>query len=207
MVHAKARGLVTSIVTNGFRLDALLDTHARDLDWVGLSIDSANERIQQALGRGTGSHVADAVRLAERCSALGVRVKLNSVVTALNWHEDLSALVRRVEPERWKVFQVLPMEGQNDGSVERLLITRPQFGTFVERHEPLAAEGFAPVVEDNDAMRGSYIMVDPLGRFFGNATGRHVYSAPILEVGVHAALAQAGFEPSKFEARGGRYPW
>src|SRR5690606_26049000 len=35
--HSKSRGLVTSIVTNGFRLDALLDDHADVLDWVGLS--------------------------------------------------------------------------------------------------------------------------------------------------------------------------
>ncbi len=56
-------------------------------------------------------------------------------------------------------------------------------------------------------MRGSYVMVDPLGRFFGNATGRHVYSQPILDVGVDAALAQVGFVPTKFEARGGTYAW
>ncbi len=69
------------------------------------------------------------------------------------------------------------------------------------------AEGLGPVAEGNDDMQGSYVMVDPLGRFFGNATGRHVYSAPILEVGVEAALAQVGVSTAKFEARGGRYTW
>ncbi len=205
--HAKSRGLVTSIVTNGFRLDRLLDDHADALDWVGLSVDSGQEDVQQALGRGTGDHVANSIRLAGRCRALGLRVKLNSVVTALTWEEDMTALVQAMQPERWKAFQVLPMAGQNDGSVEDLLITAEQFEAFVARHAPLAAEGLAPVVEDNDAMRGSYVMIDPLGRFFGNATGRHVYSQPILQVGVRAALAEVGFEPEKFEARGGRYAW
>lgn len=205
--HAKARGLVTSLVTNGFRLDALLDDHAEALDWVGLSVDSGDEAVQAALGRGKGGHVARSIRLADRCRDEGVRVKLNSVVTTLTWQEDLSWLVRRVRPERWKVFQVLPMAGQNDGRVEDLLLTDARFQAFVDRHAPLAAEGLAPVVEDNDAMRGSYVMIDPAGRFFGNATGRHVYSAPILEVGVAAALREVGFEPSKFEARGGRYAW
>lgn len=205
--HAKSEGLVTSIVTNGFRLDGLLDTHADALDWVGLSVDSGREDVQHALGRGNGDHVANSIRLAHRSREHGLRVKLNSVVTALTWDEDMSGLVRAMQPERWKAFQVMPIAGQNDGSVEDLLITAAQFRAFIDSHAHLATEGLAPVVEDNDAMRGSYVMVDPLGRFFGNATGRHVYSAPILEVGVDAALAQVGFVPAKFEARGGRYAW
>lgn len=204
---SKDLGFVTCVVTNGARLGRLLDSHAAFVDWVGLSVDSGIEDVQTALGRGTGGHVAAAIEHAERCRSLEIRLKLNTVVTALTWQEDLSWLVRRIQPERWKVFQVLPMGGQNDGSVEDLMIGAEQFGAFVEQHGHLAAEGFAPIVEDNDAMRGSYVMVDPLGRFFGNATGRHVTSDPILEVGVDHALSQVGFSPSKFVARGGVYPW
>lgn len=207
VAHAKSVGLVTSVVTNGFRLDPLLDAHAADLDWVGLSVDSADARVEVALGRGDQDYVRRSLVLADRCRSLGVRVKLNTVVTALNCEEDMSAFVRRFQPERWKVFQVLPIAGQNDGKVEPLLIDAAAFRAFLERHAPLAAEGLAPIAEANDDMRGSYVMVDPLGRFFGNATGRHIYSAPILEVGVEAALAQVGVSTAKFEARGGRYAW
>ncbi len=205
--HAKALGLTTSIVTNGARLDPLLDRHGASLDWVGLSADSSDEAVQQALGRGRGDHVERTILRGDLARRAGVRVKLNTVVTAATWREDMAAFVSRVAPERWKVFQVLPMKGQNDGHVEDLLVTPEQFAAFVERHQPLAAVGMAPVVEDNDAMRGSYAMIDPLGRFFGNATGEHVYSEPILEVGVAAALAQVGFSAAKFEDRGGRYAW
>ena len=38
--------------------------------------------------------------------------------------------------------------------------------------------------ESNELMRGSYVMVDPAGRFFDNVEGGHTYSRPILEVGV-----------------------
>lgn len=205
--RAKEVGFVTSVVTNGARLDRLLDGHAEALDWVGLSVDSAVESVEIALGRSRGGHVARSLRQADHCRACGVRVKLNTVVTALNWAEDMSAFVRLMRPERWKVFQVLPIAGQNDGKVEPLLITHAEFSDFVRRHAHLASEGMGPVVEENDAMRGSYVMVDPLGRFFGNATGRHVYSDPILEVGVDVALAQVGVVPAKFDARGGVYPW
>jgi radical S-adenosyl methionine domain-containing protein 2 len=128
-------------------------------------------------------------------------------VTALSWEEDMSAFVRRVQPARWKVFQVLPVGGQNDGLVEPLLITPDQFRAFVERHALLRAEGLGPVTEDNDAMTNSYVMVDPLGRFYGNAAGRYVYSDPILSVGVDVALAQVGWEPDRFVNRGGVYDW
>ncbi len=204
---SKARRFVTSIVTNGARLDTLLGNNAADLNWVGLSVDSAVESVEVALGRSRGHHVADSMRLAARCRDLGIRVKLNTVVTALNADEDMSAFVRAMAPERWKVFQVLPMKGQNDGVVEPLLISPAAFGSFILRHQALASEGLAPVVEDNDAMRGSYAMIDPEGRCFGNATGEHVYSRPILEVGVEAALAEVGVSAEKFELRGGRYSW
>jgi radical S-adenosyl methionine domain-containing protein 2 len=207
VAEGRRLGFVTSLVTNGSRLDRLLEHHAPDLDWVGLSVDSAREEVEVALGRSRGSHVERSVALADRARSAGVRVKLNTVVTRLTCDEDMSPLVRRIRPERWKVFQVLPIGGQNDGAVEPLLVSRDEFRAFVDRHAGLADDGLAPIVEDNDAMKGSYVMVDPLGRFYGNATGRHVYSAPILSVGVEAALSQVGFSPSKFDARGGRYSW
>lgn len=205
--HAKTIGLHTAVVTNGAFLDALLERHRTDLDWVGLSVDSANETTQVNLGRGQGDHVARAVALAALCKQSGVRVKLNTVVTALNWWEDLGSLVRRIRPERWKVFQVLRIVGQNDVAVQDLLVSGAQFRAFVARHAYLAGEGLAPVPEDNDLMMGSYVMVDPLGRFFSNSNGCHSYSSPILEVGVQAAWAEVAFDEDKFHRRGGRYEW
>lgn len=125
----------------------------------------------------------------------------------MNYLEDMSAMVRRVRPERWKVFQVLPVSGQNDGSVEELLISPLQFEVFVKRHQPLEAEGFSPVVETNELMKDSYVMINPQGQFYNTTTGRHVYSSPILEVGVETALAQVGWNVENFLAREGIYAW
>ncbi|AUX43643.1 uncharacterized protein SOCE26_050950 [Sorangium cellulosum] len=112
-----------------------------------------------------------------------------------------------MRPARWKVFQVLPVAGQNDGSVEDLLIDGDQFRAFVARHRHLEAEALNPIAEDNEAMTDSYAMIDPSGRFYGNSSGRHVASAPILDVGIDAALAQVGFVPERLAARGGVYAW
>jgi radical S-adenosyl methionine domain-containing protein 2 len=52
--------------------------------------------------------------------------------------------------------------------------------SYVERHAHLATDTLAVVAEDNAAMTGSYIMIDPMGRLFDNVDGRLVYGQPIL---------------------------
>lgn len=205
--QARDLGFVNTLVTNGKRLRRVLDTARGCVDWVGLSVDSADESTQAALGRGGGDHVARSIEHFRLLHHLGIRVKLNTVVTSLNWREDMTAFVLKARPERWKVFQVLSIEGQNTGKVEPLLITAEQFSSFVERHGGLKGHGITIADESNDDMTGSYAMIDPLGRFFSNVCGRYVYSSPILEVSVTAAFRAVTFDAARFDARGGRYDW
>jgi hypothetical protein len=50
-------------------------------------------------------------------------------------------------------------------------------------------------------------MIDPLGRFYSNCSGRYLYGRPILDVGVKASLADVGCDAEKFVRRGGMYEW
>lgn len=204
--RAAARGITTSVVSNGARLAALIDRHGDALDWIGLSVDSGDEAVNVQLGRGRGDHVARTIALAAHARSRGISIKLNTVVTALNRDEDFGPIVRQLQPERWKVFQVLPIAGQNDGEgqLEGLEITAAALVAYAERHR---AQGLAPIIEDNDAMTGSYVMIDPMGRFFDNVDGRLSYGPPILEVGVERALAGVRWERERLVARGGLYPW
>jgi radical S-adenosyl methionine domain-containing protein 2 len=204
--RADALDITTCVVSNGERLRPLIEQHAAALHWIGLSVDSSDEATSQRLGRGQGNHIDRSIELAEFARQHGIRIKLNTVVTAQNHHEDLTALVRRLRPERWKIFQVLPIAGQNDG-IEPLLVSTPQFRSYVERHAHLAGPDLDVVAEDNAAMTGSYIMIDPMGRFFDNLDGRLIYGPPILDVGVERAFASVRFERERMVARGGIYPW
>ncbi len=207
---AKARGVTTMLVTNGSRLSAeCVSRFEGSLDWVTLSIDSALPGTNVALGRavagrrplGPGEYLDVGARIREA----GMRLKVNTVVTSLNAAEDMTALLRALRPERWKVLRVLPVEGQNSGRVEPLLCPAGAFQSFVERHRGLEAEGITLVPEDNADMRGSYAMVDPAGRFFDNAGGGHRYSEPILSRGLEEAWCQVRFSMERFDQRGGRY--
>ena len=63
------------------------------------------------------------------------------------------------------------------------------------------------IPESNDAIKGSYVMVDPAGRFFNNTKAAYNYSLPILEVGIKNALETMNYNIEKFIDRGGIYNW
>jgi len=207
--HAKDIGLVTMLVTNGTRLDAKYRARiVPNLDWVSLSIDAADPHVMALMGRGNAKFHALCVRRWEELSAVPhLRLKVNTVVTRQNLHDDMRDLIRRLRPARWKVFQVLPVRGQNDSVVEPLLVTQDEFEGWVERHRELDPEGISLVAEDNRDLTGTYLMLDALGRFFSNRTGGHAYTDSLLDVGVWEAIRQVGWDTEGFMARKGIYEW
>ncbi len=200
---SKDAGMTTMLVTNGSRLtDSFLAANRAVLDWVSLSVDSASEDVERELGRGSGGHVALIRDAARRARRFGLRIKVNSVVTSHNWQEDMHGLLSELSPDRWKVFQMLPIAGENDGASAQLAVTRDQFHAFLDRHADLD-----PIGEDNDAMTRSYVMLDPLGRFFQNDGGRYRVGPSIFEAGALQAFATVGWDREKFLERGGLYEW
>ena len=118
----------------------------------------------------------------------------------------MSNYITELEPVRWKIFQCLPIDGENFGEgalrqVEQFLITDEQFKGFIERHTHVPQL----VPESNDLMKQSYFIVDEYFRFIDNGTGRT--SQSILAVGVDAAIKESGFIEKKYLDRGGRYNW
>jgi radical S-adenosyl methionine domain-containing protein 2 len=207
---AHEAGAVTALVTNGSLLDErTLDALAGVLDWVTISVDSLRPPTLQAIGRTTRGRAMDADayrRLCAQVKARGYHLKINTVVNAANWLEEMTDFITTVLPERWKILQVLPVRGQNSHKVDPFIISPEQFDDFVDRHLGVRDHGVTIVREDNDAMRGSYAMVDPAGRFFDAvAPWGYTYSEPILSVGVDTAISQIFISREKFLARGGSY--
>lgn len=203
ITQAKELGMTTMVVTNASRLTRpYLERLQGLLDWISISIDSASEAIQQQMGRGHGNHVAIVRNIAPVVRQMGFRLKINTVVTAINRHDDMSDLISELAPDRWKVFQMLPIKGENDDAIPALAISADEFRAYIAHHKTLN-----PVAEDNAAMTGSYVMLDALGRLFHNTSGRHEYSRPILDVGLRAALTDVEWNTARFLQRGGLYDW
>ena len=209
---AKVHGMVTSIVTNGSGISPQwLDSVNGCLDWIALSIDTIDPEKLIRIGRAVSGKVPitpeEYRRMAGDIKRRGIRLKVNTVVTSATWKEDFSGFIRLLKPERWKMFQVLRVNGQNDRHIADYSVSAERFDAYVQRNCIVEQENITVVPENNRLMTKSYVMVDPAGRFFDNAKGAYTYSDPILEVGIHAALKTVSIDPDRFLLRRGKYDW
>lgn len=195
--RAKSYGFRVSAITNGSRVDAeLISLIAENLGCIGFSVDSINHKTNLIIGRSEKNKVMDTNKVRSDIHTLQklnpeIDIKINTVVNSNNFNEDLSSFIRNVNPSKWKVFKVLPSQGYNS------TITDAMFRVFLDKHSE-----FESIIasEDNNEMMDSYIMIDPLGRFFQNSnlTDGYVYSQPIVEIGIKKALSQINFSIDKF---------
>ena len=209
--EANALGFDLSIISNGYLMtDGFIKKWAPKLQIIGISVDSPCVNTNLKIGRAnksgkqiTISRVADIFRLA-RFYNRKIECKLNTVVNAINWTEDFHSLIKETAPDRWKVFKMLPIADTREISDQQapLKITDEQFNYFLENHKRLI-NIMSP--EDNDAMTESYLMIDPLGRFYQNESHnenyKHAMSDPVYEVGVAKALRQIAFSYDKYKNR------
>ena len=175
-----------------------------------MSTDTVDPEKMKRIGRTTRSgplSETDYLRIMEMLRQRSIRMKVNTAVSRINHEENLAGFIANARPERWKLLQVLPVGGQNDGLVDRFVITDEEFAHYVARNRYVESMGITVVPESNELMTGSYVMVDPAGRFFDNVAGAHVYSRPINQVGVDAALKEVSVDPYRFRLRDGLYDW
>ncbi|NOC45731.1 viperin family antiviral radical SAM protein [Ruegeria sp. HKCCD7559] len=196
-------GFDVSIITNGSRLDSeTMSALAPHLDWLGVSLDAADMRTNKAIGREDRRSrqldpeaLRDSVATA-RSNNPDLKLKINTVVSSQNHEADLTRVIARLSPHKWKILRALPM------TTTAGMVTDEQFRAFVHRHRSLTD---IIRVEDNADMLKSYLMIDPKGRFFQNHNDAlkegYRYSRPILDVGPGAALESAGFSAFGFANR------
>jgi len=202
---AKGMGFVVSIVSNGYSLNRnVIFELSPFVDWIGLSIDSASEAVEVALGRGNGGHVKNVLELAEIVHQAGIKLKINTTVTSQNWREDMRPLIRRLKPDRWKVFQILHIRDQNDLHFDELSITDDQFNYFkCLNQEPI--EGCTPVFESNHEMIDSYFMLSPSGKAMSNRDGTNRVFTDLASIN-HQNITQI-LDIQRYLDRGGVYSW
>lgn len=202
-----------SIVTNGSKVtERWLRKYGRFVDIIAVSCDSFNEQINIEIGRGNGDNVQQLRRIKKWCQQYGIKFKMNTVVCSLNWQEDMSAMIKELDPFRWKCFQVLLVGGENDNKsmkgrgkeFDKFSITDEQFESFCQRHRHVG-DRFIP--EPNNVMAKSYLLLDEYMRFMDKGSGVEKTSDSILKVSVAEALSQVEWDVESFEKRGGVYDW
>lgn len=200
--EAQIKGMKLSAVTNGSQLDdEFIQIISECFDTIGLSVDFMNDKTNLLIGREEKNRAMDIEKLIQQVKLLkrlkpDLKVKINTVVNKLNYQEFLGDFIDRINPDKWKVFQMLPMTKQS-----RLLeIDKFEFKLFIENHKKYKEILYE---ESNTKMRESYLMIDPLGRFFQNnkIEQGYTYSKPIHEVGIEQAFSEISFDKNKFLSR------
>lgn len=211
-----------SIVTNGSRLtEEWMDRFAAFIDIIAVSCDSFDEKTCRRLGRMERDvkvkgrpqrEIVFAVR--DMCRRHGVIFKVNSVITSINVDEDNTETIADLAPARWKVFQMLLVDGENDGDgakdqarrkrASRLTVSDEKFDDYVRRHRDVLGDVVVP--ESNTDMRASYWLLDEHLRFLDCSTGGKKPSVCLLE-DPDLAIVQANFDVDAFRRRRGEYEW
>ncbi|MCG2607928.1 viperin family antiviral radical SAM protein [Acinetobacter sp. SM34] len=185
-----------SAITNGslFNVENI-ELIAKNFSSIGISVDSLNEQTNLAIGRTSKkgvfnpSEVLTAINYIKEHNP-NIEIKINTVVNKLNISEDLSNFIAQAQPKKWKIFKLLPVYSN------KLEILNQEFSQFLGRHS-----NFESIIsaEDNNDMTESYLMIDPLGRFFQNGPADgYNYSAPLWETSAEIALQQINFDSQKF---------
>jgi len=211
IIHAKEQGAFTSLISNGTLLgENLLDLIQDSIDMIGLSIDSNRLEVENALGRtfknldernSKFSHVNLIKNRARLINNYNIPLKINTIVTPLNWKENLTDLMCELKPKRWKVLEIHHINGVNNNFFEEIgQLEKWQFQQFLDCHKSLN-----PVVEDSNIISESYCMITPDGRFYQDTDDDYQYSTPILEVGALYAFKQINFSQVKYFKREGDY--
>eukprot|EP00768_Dysnectes_brevis_P008228 gnl/Dysnectes_brevis/7317_a12156_262.p1 GENE.gnl/Dysnectes_brevis/7317_a12156_262~~gnl/Dysnectes_brevis/7317_a12156_262.p1 ORF type:complete len:300 (-),score=109.09 gnl/Dysnectes_brevis/7317_a12156_262:23-922(-) len=200
---------VTSVITNGHYITREWLVRAKPyLDILGISFHSASRGTAEEMGfrprARTHTHdvIQHALDLSRWCHELGIAFKVNTVVNACNVDEHLAPFIARLNPCRWKVFQVLPLGDEVDKS---LLVSRHQFEGFVARQR-ISHPDLPMIPEPNEVMQNSYVLIDHRGRFLDCGQGSKRVAGPsIVEVGLQKAFETVTFDHRAFMERDGLY--
>lgn len=202
---AKKHGFTVSITTNGSKLTQdLIQKMIGCVDWIGLSVDSCLDDIEQKLGRGLGDHVTKCLESAYYIHKAGIKLKVNTCVNSLTYQENMVPLIRMLNPDRWKVLQMMHIDGENDFARD-LEISHSDFRYFVERHRNVVLENFtSPVFESAEDMECSYFMLTPSGMVKSDKDRKIKLTSlsEVVSIGIDNFISEI-----KYQERGAIYNW
>lgn len=202
---AKDMGFTVSVVTNAALLNEKnLMEMSEYVDWIGISVDSSDEDIEKQLGRGNGDHVEYTRKVCKLVRENGIKLKINSTITKLNHLEDMKPFISSLAPDRWKVFQILHMKGQNDDALD-LTLTSEEFDIFKNINGGLMlSNGSYPTFESAEDMLNSYFIIGPDGNIL-LSKGNQRSTIPFESLENMELIDLV--DEDKYLERGGNYDW
>lgn len=206
ITHAQDIDVSPSIVSNGSLIrEKWMQRYGHMLDALAISCDSFDPVTLFKIGRYAPSrdHLQQLHNVRDWCDMHDIHFKINTVVCQPNKKETLHE-IEVLQPDRWKVFQCLLIDGENAGpdalsDGASMVVSDEEFESFSQRHSHIPH-----VAENNATMRNSYIIMDEDLCLLDNRQGSKRQTVSVLE-DVQGALTECGFDADAFRRRNGEW--
>lgn len=199
--YINMQDIKVSIITN-----ASLLTVERIKSWtgrvscIGISVDSLSEETNLKIGRCCKQKtltIKQIVRVSQAIHKAGIKLKINTVVSALNIDEDFTELYKRTKPDKIKLIQMSIVNGTNDHA-SNLAVKEKGFKHFCKKYKHTASK---VVIESNDEIQNSYLMINPQGEVQLNNNGTYETYGNCLKDDFGKIMQKVPFDENKFNSR------
>ncbi len=192
-----SKGLKVSLITNAYYLSkTFIDKHKDQLCCIGISVDSLIDETNKIIGRcqknGSLLSVDSLTNICRYIKKKGIKLKINTCVSKLNYLEDFTGFLKNVSPDRYKVLQMLCDDYDVINVKNR--ITDDEMNDFVQRHKD-----FVTVKETSSEMKSSYLIVDSKGNL--SCDNMHQSSYSLFENELSDILGMLHINEKYFERR------
>lgn len=218
--YIRDKGVKVSLITNGSLMDEeWVKNCARMFETIGFSVDSINDETNRKIGRcDRNEKTIPAGRIVELCELIrkyapGCRIKINTVVSALNKDDVMSDFIDEIAADRWKILRMKPFQYGSFSNLD-IQISNEEFEEFVERNrdrkgkeDGVTAEAGMEtarreIVVEPD-MKASYVLIDSNGYLLDNAVDEMtpVAVCDCLKEDFAEGLRRLTLDKEKYEAR------
>ena len=191
------KGLKVSLITNGYYLTKeFINRHKKQLCTIGISVDSLNDDTNKIIGRcqlnGKNLEQEKLILMCKYIKSKGIKLKINTCVSKLNYEEDFTYFLREVKPDRYKVLQMLCDDFDIINAKNR--INEEEMNLFIKKHKK-----YITVKESSEEMKKSYLIVDSSGNL--SCDNMHQSSYSVFENEISDILEMLNINENYFERR------
>lgn len=184
--YIRGKGVKVSLITNGSLMnEEWIKNYAGLYETIGFSVDSLDDETNRKIGRCDRSgKTIPASRIVKLCGLIrkyapGCRIKINTVVSALNKDEVMLDFIDEIAADRWKILRMKPFQYGSFSNLD-VQVSDEEFEKFVERNRDRKgkADGVTAeagmetarreIVVEPD-MKASYVLIDSNGCLLDNA--------------------------------------
>lgn len=219
--YIRSKGVKASLITNGSLMDEeWIKNYSGLYETIGFSVNSLDDETNRKIGRCDRSgKTMPSGRIVELCGLIrkyapGCRIKINTVVSALNKDEAMSDFIDEIAADRWKILRMKPFQYGSFSNLD-IQVSDEEFEEFVERNREKNREkdkedgkeagvetARREVVVEPD-MKASYVLIDSNGCLLDNAVDEitPVAVCDCLREDFAEGLRRLTLDMEKYEAR------